>query len=761
MPIIQRMFAALLLVAAISAAGAASAQPVPTVAAPAEAGAPAGPALSSAEAARALIGILDDEAARSRLIGELGRIAAGGTDTSPADPAAPVDDAATTGAQTNLGQELGIYTQGMLRDVVDVTRRVWLRLANLGDIVTGEARIDWQRLKDQLGALAVVAGVGYGVLFAARLAMRWPRRRLDEAAAGRGPVLRLALLLLAVNLEIICLAIAWAATLAAVGSMAAAGDGRPGLVESIFTNAFVLIEGIKSAFRLGFSPRHPGLRLLPMTGETAGYWSVRLQRLTELLGYGILLLVPIVNTTVSFAVGLGVRIAVVLVVLALWLMLLARNRRRVRAGLNEAAARTTSVALTTILSLVAPVWHVALGAYALVAFVVWITRPLDAIGFMVTATLQSAATVAIGGGLMALVSRAIQGGVSLPADMKATLPLLEDRLNLLVPSFLKVLRIVMGVAIVAGIAEAWDLVDVFSWARTEEGSKAIGHVAMALVIVVAAMAVWIAATSWIEYRLHPTAGKTTTPRVRTLLALFRNAFTIVLVVIASMLALSELGVDIAPLIAGAGVLGLAIGFGSQKLVQDIINGAFIQFENAMNEGDVVTVAGVSGVVERLTIRSVGLRDGSGVYHIIPFSSVDSVSNAMRGFAFHVAELRIPRDENIDDVKRLMQEAFDRLLATPHQSSILEPLDMQGIVDFADGAVVVRARIKTLPGQQWGVGRAYSEIVKTVFNDNGISLPAAPPDLLVESAAMTHPSRRRAERVETARGEEGVRDDGEG
>ena len=90
-----------------------------------------------------------------------------------------------------------------------------------------------------------------------------------------------------------------------------------------------------------------------------------------------------------------------------------------------------------------------------------------------------------------------------------------------------------------------------------------------------------------------------------------------------MLTLSQLGVDIAPLVAGAGVVGLAVGFGSQKLVQDIITGAFIQFENAMNEGDTVTVAGITGTVDRLTIRSVGIRDGDGIYHIIPFSSVTS------------------------------------------------------------------------------------------------------------------------------------------
>src|SRR3546814_2026878 len=104
-----------------------------------------------------------------------------------------------------------------------------------------------------------------------------------------------------------------------------------------------------------------------------------------------------------------------------------------------------------------------------------------------------------------------------------------------------------------------------------------------------------------------------------------------------MLALSQLGINIGPLLAGAGVVGLAVGFGAQKLVQDVITGVFIQFAHAFHEGDVVTAGGITGTVARLTIRSIGIRDLSGVYHIVPFSSVDTVSNFMRGFAFHVAE----------------------------------------------------------------------------------------------------------------------------
>jgi small conductance mechanosensitive channel len=211
-------------------------------------------------------------------------------------------------------------------------------------------------------------------------------------------------------------------------------------------------------------------------------------------------------------------------------------------------------------------------------------------------------------------------------------------------------------------------------------------------------------------------------REKTLLGLFKNAFTIALVVFGLMLALGQIGVNIAPLLAGAGVIGLAIGFGAQKLVEDIINGVFIQLENIMNEGDVVAVGDKSGVVEKLTIRSVTIRDLGGTVHLIPFSSVAQVSNMVRGFSFHVAEIGVAYESDIDAVKAAMREAFDLLMQTEHKDEILDELDMQGVIAFADSAITVRARIKTLPGKHWGTGRTYSEILKRVFDERSIEIP---------------------------------------
>ena len=190
-----------------------------------------------------------------------------------------------------------------------------------------------------------------------------------------------------------------------------------------------------------------------------------------------------------------------------------------------------------------------------------------------------------------------------------------------------------------------------------------------------------------------------------------------------MFCLSEIGINIGPLLASAGVLGLAIGFGAQSMVKDIITGIFIQFENAINVGDVITVGGITGTVEKLSVRSVSLRDGHGVFHIIPFSSVNMVSNSMREFSYSVCEMGIAYKENVEDAKQAMHDAFDRLMEdTEIAKSIIAPLEWFGINSFGDNAVVLRTRIKTAPGKQWAIGRAYNGYIKTVFDERHIEIP---------------------------------------
>ncbi|MDB5473581.1 MAG: mechanosensitive ion channel, partial [Devosia sp.] len=139
-------------------------------------------------------------------------------------------------------------------------------------------------------------------------------------------------------------------------------------------------------------------------------------------------------------------------------------------------------------------------------------------------------------------------------------------------------------------------------------------------------------------------------------------------------------------------------------------------------GDVVEVAGRTGVVEKLTIRSVTVRDMGGTVHLIPFSSVDQVSNMVRGFSFYVAEFEVARESDIEEVKQAMRDAFQHVMESEHRDVVLDELDLQGLIAITPQSMSLRARIKTLAGQQWGAGRLYSEQVMRLFDSRGIATP---------------------------------------
>jgi small-conductance mechanosensitive channel len=190
-----------------------------------------------------------------------------------------------------------------------------------------------------------------------------------------------------------------------------------------------------------------------------------------------------------------------------------------------------------------------------------------------------------------------------------------------------------------------------------------------------------------------------------------------------LIVLSEIGVNIAPLLAGAGVIGLAIGFGSQKLVQDIITGLFLLLENAMQVGDTVTLGGLSGTVETLSIRTIRLRAGDGSMHIIPFSAVTTVTNMTRDFGFAVMDFRIGLNEEPDHIADLLRGIVSDIRKEPEWSGIiLGELEVFGLDRFLVGAWVMQVRVRTTPGSRWSVAREINRRVKYRFDELAIDSP---------------------------------------
>lgn len=212
-------------------------------------------------------------------------------------------------------------------------------------------------------------------------------------------------------------------------------------------------------------------------------------------------------------------------------------------------------------------------------------------------------------------------------------------------------------------------------------------------------------------------------RVRTLGNLIYNTVGIVFGAAALMMVLRELRVDIVPLLTGAGILGLAVGFGAQSLVKDVISGFFLILENQVRVGDVATINGTGGAVEAITLRTITLRDLSGTVHVFPNGSIERLANLTKDFSFAVFDIGVAYKEDTDQVFDVMRRVGEDLRADPMlQTSILEPLELLGVEAFADSAVVIKARFKTLPLKQWAVAREFRRRLKKAFDEAGIEIP---------------------------------------
>ncbi len=212
-------------------------------------------------------------------------------------------------------------------------------------------------------------------------------------------------------------------------------------------------------------------------------------------------------------------------------------------------------------------------------------------------------------------------------------------------------------------------------------------------------------------------------RANTLGTLIRTTAVIVIFLITALMILSELGINLAPVIAAAGIGGLAIGFGAQNLVRDVISGFFLIIENQVRVGDVVNIDGKGGVVENLTLRIIRLRDLHGTVHYIPHGQVSVVSNLTKDFSRYVFDIGVAYRENVDEVIKILEDLGNEMANDPDYGNvILEPLEIMGLDRFEDSAVVVRARITTLPIQQWRVGREFNRRLKKIFDERGIEIP---------------------------------------
>lgn len=212
-------------------------------------------------------------------------------------------------------------------------------------------------------------------------------------------------------------------------------------------------------------------------------------------------------------------------------------------------------------------------------------------------------------------------------------------------------------------------------------------------------------------------------RIRTLSRVIRYVLTVAVTLLGAILVLGELGISVAPILGAAGVIGIAVGFGAQSLVKDYFTGFFLLLENQLRIGDVVDAGGKSGTVEELTLRYLRLRDYSGNVHYIPNGNITVVTNMSLGFAYAVIDIGVAYAERIDEVVALMRRVGETLRTDPSFAGrILEPLEVAGVEQWADSAVVIRCRFKVAPLEQWSVRREYLARIKAAFDEAGVEIP---------------------------------------
>ncbi len=218
-------------------------------------------------------------------------------------------------------------------------------------------------------------------------------------------------------------------------------------------------------------------------------------------------------------------------------------------------------------------------------------------------------------------------------------------------------------------------------------------------------------------------AKESEKRINTLIGILKGAIKITVITTVIMIILQKLGLNIGPILASAGIVGLAVGFGAQELVRDVISGFFILLEDQIRSGDVAVINGISGQVETIQLRTITLRDFAGNVHIFQNGKIESLTNRTKGWSAAVFDIGVAYKEDVAQVFSIMKQTGDEMLQDPEfKPLLLEPIEIMGLDQFADSALVIKARFKTKPSQQWAITREYNKRLKQVFDKENIEIP---------------------------------------
>jgi small-conductance mechanosensitive channel len=664
---------------------------------------PALPESLTQESARDLVSRLSDEQVRSLLLEQLDRAAAASSDAS-----------AARGKHGMMGMA-GVVDQHAqsMRDVyADLDAAFYALPATLAQAWTRITGADAASLPALARVLALMLAAGAVGEIVYRYALRPYRRTLRDVAPSSfsARAVRLAIELL---IDAGALAVFVVIAVSVFFAMFPADElPRIVLLETLLIVVVVRVAVLVGRFLLATRPARP--RLLPFDDVPA-------QRLRRyIVGLALVFAVAVATRTVLAATGANAA-TIDVVSLFGWsvgLLVALSGVWRVRRPIADLIRRDSR---NVVVIWIAELWPVAASAYLVALMLGGVFNLLagtpvptgTGFGSVLLVIALPIVDMALCHAVAAFVAHRTRTGQE---QTGATLIAYE-------PIFRHALHIVVTVVGLLMLAKLWDL-DVFQIAQHSLGARIAGSLLTAGIVVLATYMLWEIVRTAIDRRLSAEGTPTDdapASRLRTVLPILRATIFVTILVMAVMSVLAGLGVDILPLIAGAGVVGVAIGFGSQTLVRDIVSGAFYLMDDAFRLGEYIEVGNAKGRVEKINVRSVFLRHHRGPINILPYGEIKQLRNTSRDWQVHILEFRLPYETSMLQVKNIVKKVGDELAADEdYAADLLQPPKSVGVISAEDSAVVVRVKFTARPGNnQWVIRRVTYDKIIRAFREAGI------------------------------------------
>nr|WP_249141654.1 mechanosensitive ion channel domain-containing protein [Bradyrhizobium diazoefficiens] len=511
--------------------------------------------------------------------------------------------------------------------------------------------------------------------------------------------------------------------------------GEPATVRLVIlavVNAYAVSRGIICVVRALAGP----FGLLPARAETAAYIEIWARRI---VGVGVS---GIAFANVALLLGLhragyAALLRMVMLVVHLFIVVIILQCRRQVADAIRAPADRQGIA-ARLRERIAGGWHYPAIALDLALWAVWALNIRNGYSLLLQYFVGTIAAALITRVAIMVTLGLIDRGFRINPEILQRFPGLEIRANRYLPLLRRIVSGVIAFIGLVAVLEVWG-VDALVWFYGGEiGSRLLSAVVTIGISAALAAAIWEASNALLDRQINTLSRDghyARAARLRTFQPMLRTALLCLIATVVGLTALSEIGVNVAPLLAGAGIVGIAIGFGSQKLVQDLITGLFLLLENTVQVGDSVSVSGLSGVVENVSIRTIRLRAGDGAVHIVPFSAVTTITNSSRGAGNASVSVNVAYKEDTDRAGQILKDVVDEMRReTEFRSLIRGDLELWGI-DKVDGAMVsIVGQIRCTEAGRWPVQREFNRRMKLRFQQNGIEIASATQTILMQIAA---------------------------